>query len=267
MSVTNTILVVDDEPNLRATLACILQDEGYVVTTAANAQEALQYLQAGAYDLAFFDVKMPEVSGLALLSDVRALYPKMPVLILTAHASLDSAIEALRNSADDYLFKPIDPPQILNRVRQLLFAQHKPKRRREIFNEMKELMSELDRIDQPSKVVVGHFVGVTAVDPARFLQRGPISLDLHTRQVTVGGALLNLTPTAFDYLVTLVRHSPDTVSCETLVMESQGYKLVRVEANDLCRQRVHELRKALERDSRQPHYIITVRGTGYRLVT
>jgi DNA-binding response OmpR family regulator len=266
MSVTNSILVVDDEPNLRATLARILQDEGYAVTTAANAQEALQYLQAGAYDLAFFDIQMPEVSGLDLLSNVRVLYPEMPVLILTAHASLDSAIEALRNSADDYLFKPIDPPQILNRVRQLLSEQHKPKRRREIFNEMKELMSELDRIDLPSEAGAVRSVGGTA-DPARFLQRGPISLDLHTRQVTVGGALINLTPTAFDYLVTLVRHSPDTVSCETLVLESQGYKLIRVEANDLCRRRIHELRKALERDSRQPHYIITVRGTGYRLVT
>ncbi len=266
MSVTGAILVVDDEPNLRMTLAYILQDEGHTVTTAASAQEALQYLQAGAYDLAFLDIKMPEVSGLTLLSEIRVLYPDMPILILTAHATLDSAVEALRNSANDYLFKPIDPPQILDRVSQILQEQQRPKRQRKIFQEVKHLLSELDQIDAPSTETELHPLGAASIDLARFLQRGAISLDLHTHQATISGGLVSLTPTAFDYLVTLVRHSPDTVSCETLVMESQGYKTTRIEANEICRKRIHELRKAIEENPRQPCYIITARGIGYRLV-
>ena len=267
MATTSTILVVDDEPKLRLTLAHILQGEGYTVTTAANAQEALQYLQAGAYDLAFLDIRMPDVNGLELLADIRNLYTEMPILILTAHATLESAIRALRYGANDYLLKPIDPPQILDRVDQILRRQQQPKRRREIFKEMKSLLVELNHIEDPSEMMAALPSEASSVDPARLLQRGSISLDLHTRQAKVGGKLITLTPTTFDYLITLVRHSPDTVSYETLVMESQGYKLIHVEANEMCRKRIHELRKAIEIDSRQPRCIITVRGVGYRLIT
>lgn len=267
MSAANTILVVDDEPNLRTTLAHILQDEGYVVTTAANAKIALQYLQAGAYDLAFLDIQMPEVNGLTLLSQIREMYDEMPILILTAHASLESAIAALRHGANDYLFKPIDPSQILERISKILSQQQKPKRRREIFQEMKNLISELDQINVDSNLTEDRRTGgLTAVDPARFLQRGPICLDLHTHQVTVDGNLFTLTSTSFDYLVTLMRHSPEVVPCTTLVIESQNYILSQIEANEMSRKRIHELRKAIEPDPRTPQHIITVRGIGYRLV-
>src|SRR5512136_1462630 len=105
MAINHTILIVDDEPNLRRSLGLILQRAGYFVTTAANAAEAIQLLQAGAYDLTFLDIKLPDQSGIQLLPQIRDLYPDMPVLILTAHASLDTAIEAVRAGAKDYLLK------------------------------------------------------------------------------------------------------------------------------------------------------------------
>src|SRR4030043_687191 len=99
MSTSHTILVIDDEPNLRRSLGLILQRAGYNITTAANASEALHLLQSGAYDLTFLDIKLPDQNGIVLLPQIKELYPDMPVLILTAHATLDTAIEAVRAGA------------------------------------------------------------------------------------------------------------------------------------------------------------------------
>ncbi len=267
MTATKTILIVDDEPNLRATLAMILQRANYAVTTAANAAEALKFLQAGAFDLVFLDIKMPDKSGLTLLSEIRDLYPDIPVVLLTAFASLESAIEAVRKGANDYLLKPIDPPQILERVRQVLTQNQHPRRRRAIFDEMQGLLAELTTLEGYDDSTSALIQNMPSSNPSRFLQRGMIKLDLHTRQVQISGSSVALTPTAFDYLATLVRHSPETVPYKTLVKESQGYEPSLIEAKEVARWRIHELRKAIEADSRKPQLIITVRGAGYRLVT
>lgn len=264
MNSNHTILIVDDEPNLRKTLSLILQRDGYTVTTAGDADEAHEHLKARHFDLAFLDIKMPKKSGLILLTEIKQIYPDMPVLLLTAFASLDSAIEAVRRGAADYLLKPIDPPQILSRVKQVL-AQQQPDRRRAIMNEMQRLLGELNQIDgfqqgEPSQPA-------QEVDDKRYLRRGPFLLDLHTRVASLNGEELSLTPTGFDYLAVLLRFSPNTVGYQKLVMEAQGYETTPIEAKEVTRWRIHELRKAIENDSRNPRYLITVRGEGYRLVT
>jgi DNA-binding response OmpR family regulator len=99
------------------------------------------------------------------------------------------------------------------------------------------------------------------------LKRGPLVLDLHTRHVILDERSISLPPSTFDYLATLVRHSPQPVSYDTLVQESQGYQgLSRIEAKEITRWQVHEIRKALEEDVRHPTMVITVRDVGYRLV-
>jgi DNA-binding response OmpR family regulator len=120
MTAKASILVVDDEENLRRTLALILQREGYTVMTAASIKEARGCLEAGSYDLVFLDLKLPDASGLTLLPEMRSQYPDMPVLILTAHDKLGVALEAVRGGARDYLLKPVDPPVLLARVKELL---------------------------------------------------------------------------------------------------------------------------------------------------
>ncbi len=265
MTATRKILVIDDEPFLRETLAIILQDEGYGVATAASAREALQHVRNEPFDLVFLDIKMPEVSGLELLPEIRELSPNIPIIMLTAYASLTSAIDAMRKGANDYLFKPIDPPEILERVNRVMSEHELPKRRQAIVQEMRNLLAELDQ--------TGGVFSETAVPPwkkqapDRFLHRGHISVDLQAKQAMVHDQVISLTPTTFDYLVTLMKHSPETIPCEKLVLETQNYKLGRLEANDLVRGRIHEMRKAIEEDSRNPRHIITVRGIGYRLVT
>ena len=115
-----SILVVDDEENLRRTLALILQHEGYGVMTAASVGEARACLGTGGFDLVFLDLKLPDGDGLSLLPEMRSRYPGMPVLILTAHDKLGVALEAVRGGARDYLLKPVDPPVLLARVKEVL---------------------------------------------------------------------------------------------------------------------------------------------------
>ena len=90
-------------------------------------------------------------------------------------------------------------------------------------------------------------------------------LDSHARHVTLNGKYIPVTGVYFDYLGTLLRHAPKAVAYKTLVKESQGYNVEIAEARDLARWRIHELRKIIEADPERPQYILTVRGTGYRL--
>ncbi len=114
------ILLVDDEENLRRTLAMILTRQGYRVETAGTITEAREYLAASSYNLVFLDLKLPDANGLTLMPDLHRSFPEMPVLVLTAHDKLDAAIEAVRQGARDYLLKPIDPPLLIQRVKEVL---------------------------------------------------------------------------------------------------------------------------------------------------
>lgn len=143
MSLNRTILIIDDEQNLSRSLGLILQRAGYVITTASSAGEALQILQACSFDLVFLDVKLPDQSGIQLLPQIKSLYPDMPVLILTAHATLDTAIEAVRAGASDYMLKPVDPVEILERVNEKMSEQKNPKGQHEVTAQMQKLMAEL----------------------------------------------------------------------------------------------------------------------------
>jgi DNA-binding response OmpR family regulator len=267
MGTSYSILIIDDEPNLRRSLGMILQRAGYIITTASNAAEAIQVLQAGAYDITFLDIKLPDQSGIQLLPQLRKLYPEMPILILTAHATLDTAIEAVRQGARDYLLKPVDPEIILSRVEGVL-DETRPKRRREITSQLQSLVAELQTIDGLEAQAINiPDKSLASTDPARYLKCGPLVLDRHTHSVQYNDSNTTLPPSTFDYLVTLARHSPHPVTYEKLVQESQGYEhLSRAEAREISRWQMHEIRRLLESDPRHPQLIITVRDLGYRLV-
>lgn len=162
--------------------------------------------------------------------------------------------------------KPIDPPQILSRVRQVL-SESQPDRRRAIMNEMQRLIGELNQINGFNANDNDGAQDTSDLESDRYLRRGPFLLDMHTRIASFNNDELTLTPTGFDYLAVLIRFSPTTLGYQKLVKEAQGYETTPIEAKEVTRWRVHELRKAIEQDSRNPRYLITVRGEGYRLVT
>ena len=115
-----SILVVDDEKNQREILETILSGEGYDVTTASSGEAAMKFVEARRFDLVLTDLKMTGMSGLDLLKELTDYDKSIIVILLTAHGSVDSAVDALRLGAFDYLQKPYDSEKLLDTVSRAL---------------------------------------------------------------------------------------------------------------------------------------------------
>ncbi|MGH7341019.1 MAG: sigma-54-dependent transcriptional regulator [Candidatus Rokuibacteriota bacterium] len=110
------VLVVDDEPNIRKVLGALLEQAGYEVALAASALEALELVRAHDPDLVITDLRMPGVDGLDLLRRLREDFPEIPVVLLTAHGTVENAVEAMKRGAHDFLTKPFDKTRVLDIV-------------------------------------------------------------------------------------------------------------------------------------------------------
>ena len=115
-----SILVVDDEKNIRRTLRMVLEPEGYAVVEAETAEEALQLLESEPVDLGVFDVRLPGMDGLALLSRARELWRDLPVIVVSGHAETPDVVEAMRRGAFDFFSKPVDRDRVLVSVKNAL---------------------------------------------------------------------------------------------------------------------------------------------------
>ncbi len=138
-----TILLVDDEAMVRDSLSEWLQMEEYQVQTAANGEEALQLCKARSYDIGVFDVRMPGMDGITLLGKVREICPDMPVVIMTAYATIESAVECIQKGAYDYVIKPFPPEKLsllVSQIRQLQRLQATESGRMQQLERMKEVL-------------------------------------------------------------------------------------------------------------------------------
>ena len=114
------ILIVDDEEIIRDSLTFILRKEGYEVDEATNGVQALEKVMETSYDIVITDIEMPEMRGTELLEKISLRSPHTFVIIITAYGSIETAIEALRKGAYDYVLKPIEFDDLIFRVRKLL---------------------------------------------------------------------------------------------------------------------------------------------------
>ncbi len=130
------ILVVDDERSIRDSLKMILLEEGYDVTVASDGKEAIRQLEEKDFDIMITDLKMPEIGGMQLTKHTLHTYPQTSVIIITAYGSLETAIEALRLGAYDYILKPFDFDDVLLKIQRLI--KHK-----ELILENKALRREI----------------------------------------------------------------------------------------------------------------------------
>lgn len=264
MSQNGRILIIDDEAALRQTLARILQRVGYEVTTAESGEMGISILASASFDLVYMDIRMPGMSGLQTLKALHASQPDLPVILFTAQPDMSSAVEALRLGATDYLLKPLQPTVLVDRTRAALTRLEKERRKREIQAQIESLQAELKGLESDNPPTAIQTPASTSGE--RFLSRGTLTLDLHIRRVTIGNRIVNLPPTAFDYLLVLARHAPNVVDYQTLVSEAQGYQVEAREAQELVKWHIHHIRQAIEADAQNPTFIINVRGNGYRLV-
>jgi len=266
MKLGGHILIIDDEASLRQTLARILQRAGFEVTTAANGKDGLALVHEHPFDLLYLDIRMPDMSGLELLKNIHTKFPELPVILFTAQPDLNSAVEALRRGATDYLLKPLKPQTVIDRTQAILLDRQKERRKRELQRQIDMLQAEVMALENTASTNSNPEAQQKDSSDDRFIKRGRLTLDLHTRRVTMNERVINLPPTSFDYLLVLARHTPNIVDYQTLVSEAQGYEADTREAQELTKWHIHHIRQAMEPDTRKPVHVINVRGSGYRLV-
>lgn len=117
------ILIADDEPNLRRVLGAQLTRDGHEVHLVADGGEALSVLKESHIDLLICDLRMPVLDGMSLLREALTIYPSLPVIMITAHGTVDNAVEALKTGAFDYITKPFDQEELRIIVRKALKTQ------------------------------------------------------------------------------------------------------------------------------------------------
>src|SRR5512139_3163757 len=112
----DTILVVDDDPYVLESVTALLKQCGYIVVPCANAEEAMARLQETGVDTVLTDIKMPVITGIELLEIIHNLNPDIPVILMTAYAELDIAVEAVKKGAFDFIIKPYKPTYLLHSI-------------------------------------------------------------------------------------------------------------------------------------------------------
>ena len=254
-----SVMVVDDEAVARVSLAEILRLEGYQVATAASGEEALSLLnKSGPFDLMVLDLKMPGMDGLEVTEMVRVQSPGTVIILLTAFATLETAIQAIRNGAHDYLIKPCPIPKVLESVRKGLSKRQQEQHRQQLVSKLQRTLSELITVEGAEVIEE-----TAPAQPSRFLQVRDVVVDRQKHVAMLRGQPLDLTPTEFKILVCLLE-TPDQVwSPQELVRRAQGYETDAWGARAIVRVHIRRLRKKMETNPSAPKYILNVRGVGY----
>ncbi len=227
---TQTILVVEDEPDIRKLVQYHLAQEHFKVLEAEDGEQALKILQREKANLIILDLMLPGLSGLELCKILRERphTAQLPILMLTAKAGEADKVVGLEIGADDYLAKPFSPREMVARVRAIL-------RRSEA-------------------------AAVSEATP--FYAKGPLRIDFSTYEVSVRGKAVRLTLKEFELLRFLVQNPSRVLSRDQLLDRVWGGEtFVTPRTVDV---HIRRLRKAIEKDDRKPQWILTLRGVGYK---
>jgi two-component system KDP operon response regulator KdpE len=226
-SKTLSILVVDDEPLLRRAIRTSLAASGFAVEEAGTGNNAVAAVRQKQFDIVLLDINMPGMSGVEACRQIRALAPRVGIVMVTVRDSEEDKVGALEAGADDYVTKPF-------RIR--------------------ELVARLDAVLRRTQTVRDTGSGV--------LQAGDLKLELDRRQLWKRGEEIRLTPKEFDLLTHLMKNQGTPMTHVKLLQAVWGpdYGVER----EYLRSYVRVLRRKIEDDPARPEYILTEEAIGYR---
>jgi DNA-binding response OmpR family regulator len=223
------VLVVDDDEDIRLLIEDVLGAEGYEVHHSVSGEQALRILDREAFEVILSDIKMPGITGIDLLLHVRRKYLPTEVILMTAYASLETAIQALRGEAFDYLTKPFSLKELRQVVRQAMRTRASTRRQRAVMH-YKEL-----------------------------------TIDQKARRVWIGDREVKLTRLEFDILAYLFENNGMVVSRQELLREVWNCIDPEERSDDTVKSCISRLRKRLGDDAQDPRYVLNVWGVGYQL--
>ncbi|MHB8628681.1 MAG: response regulator transcription factor [Aggregatilineales bacterium] len=267
------ILIVDDEGAICHTISKALQRIGGFISTATSGEEALRLVAEQAFDVVLTDIRMPDISGVELLTRIKESAPDSVVIMMTGYASLDTAIDAMRLGASDYLVKPSDSQDIRRSVQRGLEHAYELKHRRALLNAIQSSARELASDDpvRSARLAASPAPPPAStsgpISPTTVVQIGKLSIHPGRYQISVEGQVtpIPMTPTEFDLLLYLAAHRGRVVPCQELVREVRGYAANEAEAREVIRPHISNLRRKLALTGQNREMIINVRGVGYRL--
>ena len=259
------ILVVDDEAAIRFALQEILARDGYEVVAVESGEAALSRLATQEFHLALIDLRLRGIGGMEVLSALRSQSPDTAAIVLTAHGSLDTAVEALRQGAHDYLFKPCKPGDIRESVRRGLLKRQREQRQRELLAELEQTLSSTLKEIQSTASHEEVLPRATGPVLGGRVDRAGLVIDVERRVVTLEGHPLDLTRSEFDVLAYLVRQAPRVVSSEELASQVLGYEAAPGDARDVVRYHIYRIRQKALACAARGNLIRTKRGIGYTI--
>lgn len=225
MSVKNTIVIIDDEVQIRKILSIALESAGYKVIDAENAKDGIVQIATNHPQLVILDLGLPDRDGLSVLKELRT-WSKIPVIILSVKNSEEDIVQALDLGADDYLTKPFNTSELMARIRANI-----------------------------RRTISG--------DEEAVFQNGDLVVDLASRIVKKANTEIKLTNTEYLLLVLLAKNTDKVLTHRYILKEIWGPS--SVENSQYLRVFIGQLRKKIEDDFSNPNYIITESGVGYRM--
>ncbi len=231
---TPHLLIVEDDPELQALVAGRMREGGYSVETASTGPEALQKAEATVPDLVILDVMLPELDGIEVCRRLRARYPLVYILMLTARAEELDRVVGLEVGADDYVTKPFSLQELVARVR-----------------------SALRRLQASERA--------TGADEDTPIRVDDLTIEPTRREVRRGDRAIHLTVREFDLLLFLARH-PDRPFTRMQLLE-HVWQILYEGYDRTVDSHVQRLRAKIEDDPSAPRFVKTVWGVGYKLAS
>jgi two-component system, OmpR family, response regulator len=227
---SDKVLIVEDDANLLETIKYNLRKEGYDVAAAIDGEQALDIARMEKPALIILDVMLPKLNGFEVCRILRKEM-KVPIIMLTARADEMDKIAGLEIGADDYMTKPFSMRELMARVRAMLRRA---------------------KMAEP-----------TSIEGTPSIKTGNLEIDIARHRVSLFGTALELSPKEFDLLAFLAKNKGLVFNREQLLEKVWGYDF----AGDTRTVDVHIrwLRQKIEAEAGSPQYLVTVRGTGYKL--
>ncbi|MCL1696646.1 MULTISPECIES: response regulator transcription factor [unclassified Lysinibacillus] len=225
-----TILIVDDEKEIRNLIAIYLKNEGYNVLEASDGEEGLSLLKKHQVHLIVLDIMMPNVDGIEMCMKVREI-AEMPIIMLSAKSQDMDKITGLTLGADDYVTKPFNPLELIARIKSQLRRYIK--------------MNRSDRMDENE------------------IEIGDMRISTDTHEVIVNNEKVKLTPREFSILELLARNQGIVMSAEQIY--EKVWKEEAIQSENTVMVHIRKIRERIETNPRNPQYIKTVWGVGYKI--
>jgi DNA-binding response OmpR family regulator len=260
------ILIVDDDEIPRASVAEILAESGYETVEAGNGLNALNLVKQNPdFDVVLTDMKMPEMDGPTLLAELHRAFPDISIIMMTGQGTIDTAVQAMREGAVNYLLKPSNRRQLLESVREAVNVRNSKAQQRTL---MDQVVSNLQALGLYHPNMEDAFPPQSASQSAgskiddRFLSVRSLMIDQHRLVALFEGKPLELTPTEFEILYSLVQAEGRVVTFEEIVYRLQGIRAERDEARTMLSTHLSNLRAKM-REAGCEDYLVNSRGHGY----